>query len=107
MKLDSKILNKLMNSDIIKSVYPMTDRIETEVKDDGDIDYPLYTIIVKIFLNDETITSDNMYQKGMDPHYLVDFYMVDLLKFVSITTRDIEQVYINVYNTKEERIYPS
>jgi len=107
MKLNSKILDKLMNSEIIKSVYPMVERIETDVEDDGDEIHPYYTIVIEIFLNDDTINSNNMYQKGMDPHYLVDFYMRDLLKLVSISTRDIEQVYINVFDTERDPIYPS
>lgn len=105
MKLNSKILDKLLNSDIIKSIYPMVDRIETDVEDDGDTEYPIYSITIKIFLNDDTINAKNMYQKGMDPHYLVDFYMRDLLKFISISTRDIEQVYINVFDSEGDPIY--
>jgi len=107
MKLNSKVLDKLMNSDIIKTVYPIIDKIETIVEDDGDDVNPFYEIIVKIYLNDDSITLNNMYKKGMDPHYLVDFHMMDLLRVISVSPRDITQIYINVFDTEGNRIYPS
>lgn len=107
MKLNSKVLDKLMNSDIIKTVYPIIDKIETIVEDDGDDTDPFYKIVVKIYLNDDSITENNMYKKGLDPHYLIDIYMIDLLKLVSVSTREIEQIYIKLFNPEGKLIYPS
>ena len=105
MILTNKILDKLLNSDLIKSVYPMVDHIKTRVLWDGDEEYPFYDIAVKIYVNDEDMTTFNMFEKGLDPHYLIDFYMVDLLKFVNVSRRDLNQVYIRVIGLNEESIY--
>ena len=105
MILTNKILDKLLNSDLIKSVYPMVDHIKTRVLWDGDEEYPFYDIAVKIHVNDEDMTTFNMFEKGLDPHYIIDFYMVDLLKFVNVSRRDLNQVYIRVIGPNGESIY--
>ena len=105
MILTNKILDKLLNSDLIKSAYPMVDHIKTRVLWDGDEEYPFYDIAVKIYVNDEDMTTFNMYEKGLDPHYLIDFYMVDLLKFVNVSRSDLNQVYIRVLSPNGESIY--
>jgi hypothetical protein len=105
MILTSKLLDKLLNSDLIKQVYPMIDHIKTRVIWDGDEEYPFYDISVRIHVNDEDMTTFNMYEKGLDPHYLIDFYMIDLLKFVNVSRRDLNQVYIRVIGPNGESIY--
>ena len=105
MILTSKLLDKLLNSDLIKQVYPMIDNIKTRVLWDGDEELPFYDIAVKIYVNDEDMTTFNMFEKGLDPHYLIDFYMVDLLKFVNVSRRDLNQVYIRVVGPNGESIY--
>ena len=105
MILTSKLLDKLLNSDYIKQVYPMVDNIKTRVLWDGDEVYPFYDIAVKIYVNDEDMTTFNMFEKGLDPHYLVDEYMMDLLKFAEVSRRDISQVYIRVIGPNGESIY--
>ena len=105
MILTSKLLDKLLNSDYIKKVYPMIDNIKTRVVWDGDEEYPFYDVMLKIYVNDEDMTTFNMYKKGLDPHYLVDEYMIDLLKFVEVSRRDLNQVYIRVLGPNGESIY--
>ena len=46
-----------------------------------------------------------MFEKGLDPHYLIDFYMIDLLKFVNVSRRELNQVYIRVLGPNGESIY--
>ncbi len=42
MILTTKILNKLINSPLIKDIYPMIDNVDSEVMWDGDEDHPFY-----------------------------------------------------------------
>jgi hypothetical protein len=42
---------------------------------DGDTEFPFYDVVVRIYVNDEDITTFNMYEKGLDPHYLIEFYI--------------------------------
>jgi hypothetical protein len=105
MVLKSETLNKLLNSDYIKNIYPMVDHIKTKVIWDGDEEYPFYDIFLQIYVNDEDITKFNMFEKGLDPHYLIDFYMIDLLKFVNVSRIDLKQVYIKVIGPNGELIY--
>ena len=43
-----------------------------------------YDLSVSIFLNDPSITKNNMYQKDFDPHYLVEKHIKDLSKYLGI-----------------------
>ena len=83
----------------------MIDHIKTRVVWDGDTEIPFYDVVLKIYVNDEDMTTFNMYEKGLDPHYLVDEYMMDLLKFAEVSRRDISQVYIRVLGPNGESIY--
>ena len=105
MILTNEILDKLLNSNLIKRIYPMIDHIKTRVVWDGDTEIPFYDVMLKIYVNDEDMTTFNMYEKGLDPHYLVDEYMVDLLKMVNVSRRDLNQVYIRVLGPNGESIY--
>jgi len=105
MILTNEILDKLLNSKLIKRVYPMVDHIKTRVVWDGDTEFPFYDVVVRIYVNDEDMTTFNMYEKGLDPHYLIDFYMMDLIKMVSVSRRDINQLYIRVIGQNGESIY--
>ena len=105
MILTSKILDKLFNSDYVKKAYPVIDRIETKVDWDKDETLPFYDIYIRIYVNDPDMTDSNMYDRGMDPHYLVDKYLVYLLQYINISTRDISQIYILVIGADGEIIY--
>jgi hypothetical protein len=78
-----KGLEKLANSGIIKDIYPMVDRIA--IRDDGhETAMGNKTLSIDIFLNDENITSDNMYDMELDPHYLVEFYLKQYFPYFNI-----------------------
>ena len=81
-----KGLEKLANSGIIKQIYPMVDHIEIKYEDTGasgfGIDFD--RIDVDIFLNDPNITSENMYDMELDPHYLVEKYLKEYFPYFDI-----------------------
>ena len=83
----------------------MVDHIKTRVVWDGDTEFPFYDVVVRIYVNDKDMTTFNMYEKGLDPHYLIDFYMMDLIKMVNVSRRDINQLYIRVIGPNGESIY--
>jgi len=106
MILTTKLLDKLLNSDYIKKVYPMVDKIKTRVVWDKDFSLPFYDIYIRIYVNDpEMVDNRTMYERGLDPHYLIDKYIVYLLQYLNISTRDISQIYILVIGADGEVIY--
>ena len=82
MRLNSNILDKLMNSDYIKNIYPMIDHIDTHVSFNER--HPAYYIDLKVYLNDPTINNENMYDKEFDPHYLSEYHLKYLVNFLRI-----------------------
>jgi len=107
MILTSKNAERLFNSDYIKRIYPMIDKIDVEVVWDGDEDFPFYKLYLTVKLNDPTITSDNMYDKEFDPHYLYEEHLRYLLQFLGISrnTATIEQVYIKILGPDGKEIH--
>ena len=81
-----KGLKKLVNSSAIKDVYPMVNYIDISHEDTGasgfGIDFD--RLDVDIYLNDETITKENMYEKDFDPHYLVEYHLKKYLPYFNI-----------------------
>lgn len=86
-----KALDKLINSSIIRNIYPMIDNIEVDVV---NLDYaspsptlPWGTksiVNLTIKLNDPTITSKNIWDTEFDPFYLTDKYIRELLPYIGI-----------------------
>jgi hypothetical protein len=71
-----KGLEKLVNSSVIKDVYPMVDRIEFVYDTDKQNKWKHHEHLdIDIFLNDSTFTKENMYDKEFDPHYLVEHHI--------------------------------
>lgn len=70
-------LEKLANSDSIKKIYPMVDHIEIS-------QYGSRRIGIDIFLNDGTITKENMYDKEFDPHYLVAYHLKNYYPYFGV-----------------------
>jgi len=81
-----KALKKLVNSGIIRTIYPMIDTIDVNVNNEnisfGKL-YPMIELIIK--LNDPKINSENIWNKSeFDPYYLVDKYLRELLPYIGI-----------------------
>ena len=96
-----KGLEKLVNSSLIRDVYPMVDHINLIYVDQG---YYKDKIIFNIYLNDESITEENMYQKNFDPHYLIDHYVRNYSKYVGIDLSDVK-LDLNVRSPKGKIIH--
>ena len=84
-----KGLEKIVNSSAIMDIYPMVDHIEIRHEDTGASGFgmDLDRIDVDIFLNDSNITSDNMYDMELDPHYLIEKYLKQYFPYFDI--RDV------------------
>jgi hypothetical protein len=81
-----KGLEKLVNTSVIKDIYPMVDHIEIrhDVIDAPGFGTDFELIEIDIFLNDSNITKKNMYQMDFDPHYLVDGHIRQYFKYFNI-----------------------
>ena len=78
-------LKKLVNSNIIKKIYPMIDHIDVNVYTSRSVISDKYQWLgFDIHLNDPEITEENMWDKGFDPHYLVDYHIRKLLPYLSL-----------------------
>jgi hypothetical protein len=81
-----KALEKLVNSGIIHTIYPMIDSIDVNVYNENRSfgkQYPMIELIIK--LNDPTINSKNIWDTSeFDPYYLVDKYLRELLPYIGI-----------------------
>ena len=99
----TKVFEKLINSDIIKNIYPMIDHIDVK-----DFTWNLngansgYLIRLDIVVDSPDMTEDNMYDFEFDPHYLVDKYIKDFSKYLSI---DIYAIFFTVHNLEGNLIY--
>lgn len=82
-----KGLEKLANSGIIKEIYPMIDHIEIDLNQEKQFRHQSWapkTLDVNIFVNDPEMTSLNMYDMELDPHYLVDKYLKEYFPYFNI-----------------------
>jgi len=79
-------LKKLFNSSVIKSIYPMVDRIGVEYDDQGasgfGVDLP--RLDIDIHLNNPDIDKENMYDMGFDPFILVNQHLKRYLPYFNI-----------------------
>lgn len=107
MILTSKILDKLLNSEYFLLNLPMVDFIETEVIWDGDEEMPFYKIHIRFYLKYSDITYENMFEKDFDPHYIVDKYIIDILKMVNVSSFNLSNIYISAYDVKGRIFYPN
>lgn len=105
MKNEIKLLSKMVNSEVIKNIYPDVDHIVVGVyknpfnvysKNDDVLEFEIY-------LNNPDIVDENsMYENNLDPHYMVDYYIKKLLRYVGF--EDIEALSFVVYGVDGERI---
>lgn len=68
-------LTQLLNSNVFKDIYPMIEKAEVYYLED------LNRIVVRIFVDDPEMTKDNMYNRGLDPHYLIDNHLMKFLPY--------------------------
>ena len=90
-----KGLEKLANSGIIKNIYPMVDHIKIHVNEDKQFKHHNWapdTIDVDIFLNDPTITKENMYDREFDPHYLVEYHIKSYFPYFNLKNLVIDYI---------------
>ncbi len=72
-----KFLSKILSSHKITDIYPMVDRIDA-------YQVPNIGIILRIYISDPDMTKENMYEKEMDPYYLIDYHVKRILPYFSI-----------------------
>jgi hypothetical protein len=97
-----KGLERLINASLVKDIYPMVDHIK--------IHYDKYFITqrgnsridVDIFLNDPTITKENMYDKEFDPHYLTEYHIKSYFPYFDLKNLAIDYV---VWGPDENIVY--
>lgn len=77
-KYINKPLTKYVNQSNIKDIYPMVDHID--VYELEDIGY----FILRIYVNDPEMDENNLYDKELDPHYLVDYHFKKFLPYIGI-----------------------
>jgi hypothetical protein len=100
-----KGLTKLLNSGVIKEIYPMIDRIVIRYDDLAEETFGTEwdRFDINIFLNDDSITKKNMYDKDFDPHYLVSHHLKKYFPYFDI--EDKVAIGFNVFNPEGRPIY--
>ena len=86
---------KLINSDMIKNVYPIVDHIDIVEFRKLPL-LSIYDLSVNIFVNDTDMTVENMYDSNFDPHWLTDHYLKNIAKYIGLSIRFIR---FNLYDT--------
>ena len=94
-----KSLNKITNSSLLKDIYPMVDSVDISYNGEGKIrGTQVYKYKVVVYLNDDSITTENMYDKKFDPFFLIFHYIgVEFLYYLGIPQGN-NQFYIEVYS---------
>ena len=82
-KYKHKSLTKFLNSSEIGNeileIYPMITKIDVY-----DLEELISSIILRIYVDDSEMTEKNMYEKGLDPHYLIDMHLAKYLPYFSV-----------------------
>jgi hypothetical protein len=97
----ARAYSKLINSSVIKSIYPMLDHIDIVEFEKNPISKG-YDMKINIFINDPEIKSNNMYSLGFDPYYLTDYHLHELAKYLALKIR---AVHFRVYDTNEREFF--
>jgi len=77
-KEELESLNKIVNSDLIKSIYPMVKKIEVEYS------YKSKMYTAHIYVDDWNMTCRNQYERGMDCDYLTDYHILNLFPYIGL-----------------------
>lgn len=79
-----KSLQKLINSDIIKNIYPVIGNIDVHYYESESSIIRDY-LILDIYLNNPDANKDNMWDEfKLDQHYLIDHHIRKLLPYIGI-----------------------
>jgi hypothetical protein len=96
-------LEKLLNSSLIKNIYPVVGEIEVH-NTENPFDYLDGTLHLNIYLNDPEVTKDNLWDKfNFDEHYFVDHHVRNLLPYLSIDN-DKTSIRFSIYDTNFDMI---
>jgi hypothetical protein len=94
---------KIINSGIIQNIYPMVDHVDVKYfRWNLNGPKPGYLINLDIVVDSPDMTEDNMYDLDFDPHYLVDKYIRDFAKYLSI---NIFSIFFTVHNLEGDLIH--
>ena len=102
-KLQIKGLEKLLNSDVIKNIYPIVDKIEVH-NSNKPLDVLEDTLHLNIYLNQPIEYGDvfgNIPQ--FDEHWMVDHHVRRLLPYLGIDN-DKTSIRFSVFNTNMDMI---
>ena len=102
-KLQIKGLEKLLNSDVIKNIYPIVDKIEVH-NSNKPLDVLEDTLHLNIYLNQPIEYGDvfgNIPQ--FDEHWMVDHHVRRLLPYLGIDN-DKTLIRFSVFNTNMDMI---
>jgi hypothetical protein len=98
-----KGLEKLVNSDIIKNIYPIIDKIEV-YNTYLPFDYIDNTIHLDIYLNNPEVNKSNLWDKfKFDEYYLIDHHIRNLLPYIGIDNNKTS-LRFSVYDTNFDKI---
>jgi hypothetical protein len=96
-------LEKLLNSNIIKNVYPVVGEIEVH-NSENPFEVLENTLHLNIYLNDPEADKDNLWDKfNFDEHYLVDHHIRNLLPYLGIDN-DKTSIRFSIYDTNFDLI---
>jgi hypothetical protein len=95
-----RALNRIANSSLLKGIYPMVDSMDISYTGEGKIrGTQVYKYKVAVYLNDDSITTENMYDKKFDPFFLLFHYISgEFLYYLGIPQGN-NQFYIEVYSS--------
>jgi len=100
-----KLLSKMVNSEIIKKIYPDVDHIVVGLyknpfnfrsKNDDVLEFEIY------LNNPDIVDEDSIYENGVDPHYMVEYHIKRLLSYVGL--EDVEVLSFIVYGTNGKQL---
>ena len=103
-KAQIKGLEKLLNSGIIKSIYPIVGNIEVDYSENPVIGELEGTLHLNIYLNEQIEQGDDLWDKfNFDEHWMVDHHIRKLLPYLGINN-DKTSIRFNVYDTNMDMI---
>jgi hypothetical protein len=98
-----KSLQKLINSDIIKNIYPVIGNIDVHYYE-SEVGVIRDYLILDIYLNNPEANKDNMWDEfQLDEHYLIDHHIRKLLPYIGIDNEKTGIRY-RIYDTDYNKI---